>query len=163
MPNVNVYIEILDIISSSSSNGPWCDTKHRSEQPGSIERLRLFQACHVDLAINPIKTSSIGTAISSGIKFSRGAEGVYYYRFTTANQATSEKMSTFVESECGGLKVLTLPDNYAEYGVPLKTQPKVRIVSINGKPLAGKFIIAFAANEWSINQDPVIPDYQGTF
>lgn len=163
MPNVNVNIQILDIISASTSNGPWCDTKHRKEEPGSIERLRLFQACHVDLAINPIITDSVGTAMSSGIKFSRGAEGVYFYTFITENGAISDKMSTFVESECGGLKVLTLPDNYAEYGVPLTTQPKVRIVSINGNPLAGKYIMAFVTNEWSIDKDPVIPDYQGFF
>ena len=160
MPFINVTIEIQNIDVMDGPGTPACDTKQRRSNPGSLNAISLFQACHVDYPDNIQQTNEVGIADFPGIKVDRGIEGTYTYIYKTGNGVQSEIFSTYVESEVGYLDTLSRFVPSAEYGIPLSPAPIVCVLTPDRQPIKGKRVVAIAATESLFELDSFRLDLQ---
>lgn len=144
MPNTAINLEVTDIFTIQDDSFIDCNTLNRRNFPGTLNAIKVFQACHVEFEENMIITDEVGMASSPGIQFKRGIEGRYSYKYMTAKGAQTKSYSTFVQSDISSIKLITPPIITAEFGVPLSPQPKILILGLDGSPIQGKIAIAIA-------------------
>ena len=144
MPQADIFLEVIEIFTLQDDSFVDCNTQKRRKYPGTLDTIKVFQACYTELEENKLSTDDVGMALSSGILFKRGIEGRYSYRFKTVDGVESNSYSTFVQSDVSFTKVITQPILTAEFGIPLTLQPKILILGLDGKPIQGKIAIAIA-------------------
>lgn len=153
---------VQNILRPAFIGNPNCDTRRRSNQPGSFEFVRTFQVCRLVLDTTPNVADNFGRVIVKGIKVVRGPEGIYYYKYTTPNHVYSDPYSAYVGTDASQVLILTPPPAYARYGENISPQPIIQVTDSNKNPLSGKYVVAMAGMEWGIDQVPTNNDLQGT-
>jgi hypothetical protein len=157
MPNTSVTIEVVSIQTSTDSGKPVCDTRLRKDMAGSLERLRVFKACRLDADFPSLVSDENGDAALTNFPIRSGPEGTYNFRFVLPNKIYSRTITTFFETPASKIEVLTLPILSAIYGVPLSSQPTVRVLDGLGNPLPNKKVIAISWSEYGLTATDAFP------
>lgn len=59
---LNTTIEVVDLVTSTATNGPICDKSYREGFAGTLEYMRFSSVCKVDLLNATSLTNSLGQA-----------------------------------------------------------------------------------------------------
>ena len=150
MAGVNVSVQITSIQTSLVTNKPICDTRTRLTFPGSIERLRVFKACKVDLEGSTLISDENGNAELKKIQMRSAPEGVYTFKFLLPNGIVSRPLTTYFVTPAADMIIMNTPNLNAQYGVPLAIMPSIMIVDENNQPMANKKVVVMSWTEYTL-------------
>ncbi len=138
-------VVVDSIMADRSALGLSCDTDEIVRRELTCEALRFREACRVELLRGSAVSDDFGYVSLKNWTISNGPQGIYSIYYATPEGVRSKTSKTFFSTPVAKLIALNKPPGTTQYyGIPLTTQPKIRILDEDGYPIANKTVVAIS-------------------